>query len=86
MARLLLDAGADPSRADGDGTTPLMAAALRGQLEVLRLLLGRGAAVDAVSPRTGFTAGLDEVILSFCRPRFSFLWKIPIRGTHSSAE
>ena len=43
-ARLLLVAGADPSRADSRGVTPLMQAAGDGQLEVLRLLLGRGAA------------------------------------------
>jgi hypothetical protein len=54
--RLLLDAGADPGRADGDGATPLMLAALNGQLEVLRLLLARGAAVDTVDPGTGSTA------------------------------
>jgi ankyrin repeat protein len=49
-ARLLLDAGADPSRAGGDGVTPLMYAAATGQLEVLQLLLERGAAVDTVVP------------------------------------
>ena len=32
-ARLLLDAGADPSLASSDGITPLMLAALRGQPE-----------------------------------------------------
>jgi ankyrin repeat protein len=85
-ARLLLDAGADPSCAASDGGTPLMVAAAHGQLELLRLLLARGAAVDAADPRDGFTAGLDEGLLSFCRPQFSFLWKIPIKGTHSSAE
>jgi hypothetical protein len=31
-------------------------------------------------------AGLDEGLLSFCLPQFSFLWRTPIRGTHSSAE
>jgi hypothetical protein len=41
-ARLLLDAGADPSRGDADGDTPLMNAAMSGHLAVLRLLLGRG--------------------------------------------
>jgi ankyrin repeat protein len=55
VARLLLDAGADPSRAGGIGATPLMVAANCGQLEVLRLLLARGAAVDAVDPE-GWTA------------------------------
>jgi hypothetical protein len=53
---LLLDAGADPSLGSSDGVTPLMLAALNGQLEVLRLLLGRGAALGAVDPRTGWTA------------------------------
>jgi ankyrin repeat protein len=55
-ARLLLDAGADPSLATNGGFTPLITAAGYGQLEVLRLLLARGAAVDAVEPRTGCTA------------------------------
>jgi hypothetical protein len=44
-ARLLLDAGADPSRADGHGVTSLMMAARSGHTEVLRLLLAQGAAV-----------------------------------------
>ena len=47
-ARLLLDGGADPSLAAGDGVTPLMAAAAHGQLEVLRLLLARGAVTFSV--------------------------------------
>jgi ankyrin repeat protein len=55
-ARLLLEAGADPSLAGGDGTTPLMNAAGAGQLDVLRLLLGRGAALEATHPGTGATA------------------------------
>jgi ankyrin repeat protein len=86
VARLLLDAGADLDRADGDGFTPLMTAAGAGQVQALQLLLARGAAVDATFPASGTTAGLDEGLLSFCRPRFSFLWRIPIRGTHSSTE
>jgi hypothetical protein len=44
--RLLLDAGADPDRMDGDGETPLMCAARMGRLEVLWLLLGQGAAMN----------------------------------------
>jgi ankyrin repeat protein len=55
-ARLLLDAGADPGRARTGGVTPLMAAAGLGQLQVLLLLLGYGAAVDAAQPASGFTA------------------------------
>jgi ankyrin repeat protein len=50
-ARLLLDAGADPNLANS-GFTPLMIAAATGQPEVLRLLLARGAALDAVDPRS----------------------------------
>jgi ankyrin repeat protein len=53
---LLLDGGANPSRGRSDGCTPLMQAARRGQLDVLRLLLAYGAAVDAVDPNTDFTA------------------------------
>jgi ankyrin repeat protein len=49
-ARLLLDAGVDPSLANSNGSTPLMIAAQMGQLEVLRLLQKRGAAVDVVHP------------------------------------
>ena len=58
-ARLLLDAGADPSSTHSNGVvvmTPLMIAANCGQLEVLRLLLRRGAAADAVQPVSGWTA------------------------------
>jgi ankyrin repeat protein len=54
--RLLLEAGADPSLANGDGFTPLMGAVGSGSLEALRLLLARDAAVDAVRPATGWTA------------------------------
>jgi hypothetical protein len=56
VARLLLEGGADLDRAGGDGYTPLMSAAANGYLEVLRLLLAWGAAVDAVDPRDGWTA------------------------------
>jgi ankyrin repeat protein len=56
VARLLLDAGADPSLAGSDAATPLIAAAARGHLGVLRLLLARGAAVDVMQPDTGSTA------------------------------
>jgi ankyrin repeat protein len=55
-ARLLLDAGAEPSLANSLGSTPLMIAAQMGQLEMLRLLPKWGAAVDAVDPRDGGTA------------------------------
>jgi ankyrin repeat protein len=46
-ARLLLEAGADPDRTGSEDFTPLMAAAMNGHVEVLRLLLARGADVNA---------------------------------------
>jgi ankyrin repeat protein len=62
VARLLLEAGADASRADSDGRTPLMHAAGQGKLEVLRLLLALDPApdpdpaLDSVHPGSGWTA------------------------------
>ena len=49
-ARSLLDGGADPThgtRTGGGGDTPLHPAAAKGHLAMVRLLLARGAAVDA---------------------------------------
>jgi ankyrin repeat protein len=63
-ARLLLDAGADPSLAAGDGITPLMEAVGGGHLDVLRLLLARGAAVDAVDPSDDGTAFHGACVLN----------------------
>jgi ankyrin repeat protein len=54
IVRLLLDTGADPSRATSGGTTPLMGAAVDGHLELLQLLLARGAAADAVSSNSDY--------------------------------
>jgi ankyrin repeat protein len=51
--RLLLEAGADPSFWDDEGSTPLMEAADSGELEVLQLLLAWGAAVDAMAVDDG---------------------------------
>src|SRR5205085_5417689 len=42
-ARVLLDAGADPSAAAADGRTPLHFSAQLGDLDLIRLLLARGA-------------------------------------------
>jgi len=47
IARLLLEAGEDPNRAWKDGYTPLMAAAVRGDVNHTRLLLANGANVHA---------------------------------------
>ena len=52
--RMLVEAGADVNRAETQGfspVTPLMAAAANGNLPVVKLLLAKGAKVDAVSPR-----------------------------------
>lgn len=49
-ARLLLRAGAEPDGRDGP-LTPLGAAALRGHAPMVRLLLARGARVDAAAPQ-----------------------------------
>jgi ankyrin repeat protein len=54
VARLLLDAGANPSLENSNGDTPLMDAAEHGHLEVLRLLLARGASLGASND--GWTA------------------------------
>jgi uncharacterized protein len=44
--RLLLDLGLDPNAANRDGRTPLMGAALKGRVEVIQLLVERGAKLD----------------------------------------
>lgn len=41
--RALLDSGADVDAADGDGITPLMAAAMGGSLSLVKTLLAAGA-------------------------------------------
>ena len=65
----LLDSGADPNLADGDGRTPLLVAArwtgsdpssVAEQAAMIRLLLGRGACVDAQSHQ-GETALISAV-------------------------
>ena len=45
--RLLLDRGADPNVADGEGLTPLLAAALFDRRDMVRLLISKGANVNA---------------------------------------
>ena len=48
-AAMLLNDGADPDVADGEGFTPLHFAAQEHSVDVARLLLDRGATVDAVN-------------------------------------
>jgi ankyrin repeat protein len=45
--RLLLDLGVDPNHANNEGRTPLMGAALKGRSDVVRLLVERGAKLEA---------------------------------------
>jgi ankyrin repeat protein len=45
--RMLLDLGLDPNGANNEGRTPLMGAALKGRDDVVRLLVNRGARLDA---------------------------------------
>ena len=45
--RMLLDLGLDPNHANNEGRTPLMGAALKGRVEVIELLVQRGARLDA---------------------------------------
>jgi len=53
--QLLLEAGANPNVADEDRVTPLMVAAMKGNLEAVRLLVTHGADVMAVNA-AGLTA------------------------------
>src|SRR5215831_10889497 len=47
--RTFLDSGASPNVRDGAGNTPLMLAAVYGDLECVRLLLDRGAVVNSTN-------------------------------------
>ncbi|MCY0945497.1 ankyrin repeat domain-containing protein [Streptomyces antarcticus] len=53
VVRALLRAGADPDRADCEGTTPLYEASVRGRSEIARLLLAAGASPNAESSGLG---------------------------------
>ncbi|PJM94745.1 ankyrin repeat domain-containing protein [Streptomyces sp. CB01373] len=50
-AEALLRLGADPERADREGTTPLYAASVQGDAETVRLILAAGACPDTESGR-----------------------------------
>ena len=47
IVALLLDRGADLSKCDGSGWSPLTHAAYRGHTDTVELLLDRGADLDA---------------------------------------
>ena len=79
-AIMLLDAGADVNHSDLDGYTPLIEAAHGGHLEMLRLLLRRGAKLDGMS--IGGTAedmakaqGHDECVTLLSGVRLAGGWK-----------
>ena len=55
-AAALLERGVDPNRATGMGTTALMAAASRGALRMVQLLVDAGARLDTQAPINGATA------------------------------
>ncbi len=46
MVRILLDAGADIDMQDMDGDTPLIVAASEGNIQIVDLLLSRGASLE----------------------------------------
>jgi hypothetical protein len=83
VARLLLESGADPDLASplwgggrGEAATPLMAAAINGELELLRLLLGWGAAVCRIARSERHAS---ELVHSAACPR-------PAAGEHRAPE
>ncbi|MEU2838592.1 ankyrin repeat domain-containing protein [Streptomyces sp. NPDC007076] len=53
VVKAVLRAGADPERADSEGTTPLYAASVSGEAEIVRLLLVAGASPDTESSGIG---------------------------------
>lgn len=62
IARLLLEAGADPNLGDACGYTPLMGAVCADSLAMVRLLLEQGADVNRRCSRSGATALQDAAI------------------------
>ena len=74
-AERLADAGADLERADADGLTPLMHAALHGRADEAHLLLKRGASPDAKA------GGVDARRLASVRGHDRVIW----RSTPSSS-
>jgi ankyrin repeat protein len=57
--RMLLDLGVDPNAANREGRTALMGAALKGRTDVVRLLVDRGARLDA---RDGGSRDTDTTV------------------------
>lgn len=57
VSLMLLEAGADPIRPSGNGTTPIVNAAGNGMLEVVKALVSRGADVDGVRGSESYNFG-----------------------------
>jgi ankyrin repeat protein len=66
--RLLVDAGVDVDAPDVAGGTPLMNAALQGNLEAVKLLLSKGARVNAVSGPPGMQVKNGTIALGRFTP------------------
>ena len=60
MAGQLLAAGADPNAALKMGETPLMTASRSGNLQIVALLLEKGAKVNTAEDERGQTARMGE--------------------------
>jgi ankyrin repeat protein len=61
MARLLMDKGAEVGRPGGEGDTPLMVSARENCQTLVRWLVAKGAAVEAVREYDGATALIEAV-------------------------
>jgi ankyrin repeat protein/serine/threonine protein kinase len=62
---VLLEAGADPNHADAEGVTPLHAASLYGSVEMGRVLIAKGAKLDAPGLATRVTALQQAAMLGY---------------------
>ncbi|MGE3277934.1 MAG: ankyrin repeat domain-containing protein [Vicinamibacterales bacterium] len=80
--RLLLDAKADATGANANGTTVLMLAAASGQVEAVRLLADRGADVNAKEATWGQTA----MMFAAARGRAEVIGELAARGANPDAQ
>jgi uncharacterized protein len=83
LVRLLLDRGSDVNWADKDGLTPLMFAAMHGEIPVMRLLLEKGAD-DEMRDNRGRIAA--EVAHDCDRPEAALELATRIQNRHDTAE
>ena len=64
VVKALLEAGADVNKADDEGTTPLMVAAVDGNVDTVRVLLNAGANPHAINDD-------DETALQMAKDAYS---------------